>query len=169
MKAKELVRLLEKAGYKERIIVKGSKYSDLKYSIRILSNGDGTYSVEVPKLPGCYSSGRTKEECISNIVEAIELHLEDKSNVPDEDQIPGIEVVEDSPRLEDYLISLPQACKLLDISDATIRRYIKDRKIPAYNFGKEYKFKVEELIKFIDSKRVVLEKNEKPSKQRKVS
>ena len=54
----------------------------------------------------------------------------------------------------DYLISLPEACKFLDVSDATLRRYIKDGKVPAYNFGKEYKFKIQELSRFIDSTRV---------------
>jgi predicted RNase H-like HicB family nuclease len=50
--------------------MKRATYGDLKYSIRILNNGDGTYSVEAPRLPGCYSTGRSKDECISNIVES---------------------------------------------------------------------------------------------------
>ncbi|MBM4317559.1 MAG: helix-turn-helix domain-containing protein [Deltaproteobacteria bacterium] len=36
----------------------------------------------------------------------------------------------------------------------SIRRYIKTGKIPAYNFGKEYKFKISELTDFVDSTRV---------------
>ena len=130
------------------------QYSSLKYSIRILNNGDGSFSVEVPKLPGCYSTGLNKEECISHIIEAIELHLEGMKKVPPEDPVPAIEVVHGLPAVEDYLISLPEACKFLDISDATIRRYIKGGKFPAYNFGKEYKFKIQELAKFVDSTRV---------------
>jgi excisionase family DNA binding protein len=129
-------------------------YSDLKYSIRILNNGDGSFSVEVPKLPGCYSAGRTKDDCVSNAVEAIELHLEGLKRKPLEDVIPEIEVVHDVPRVDDYLISLPEACRFLDVSDATIRRYIKGGKIPAYSFGKEYKFKIQELSEFVDSSRV---------------
>ena len=70
------------------------------------------------------------------------------------DPIPEIQVVETEPSADDYLISLPEACKFLDISDATIRRYIKAGKIPAYNFGKEYKFKISELTDFVDSNRV---------------
>lgn len=134
--------------------MKRASYSDLKYSIRMLNNGDDTYSVEVPKLPGCYSTGRTKEECITNIVEAIELHLEGLKKAPPEDPMPSIEVRPNGPMADDYLIALPEACKFLDISDATIRRYIKDGKIPAYNFGKEYKFKIQELLDFIESSRV---------------
>jgi predicted RNase H-like HicB family nuclease len=36
----------------------------------------GTWVAEVPSLPGCVSQGRTKEEAVRNIREAIELHLE---------------------------------------------------------------------------------------------
>jgi excisionase family DNA binding protein len=129
-------------------------YSDLKYSIRILNNGDGSFSVEVPKLPGCYSGGKTKDECVTSAVEAIEMHLEGLKKKPVEDAIPEIKVVHAVPSVDDYLISLPEACRFLDVSDATIRRYIKGGKIPAYSFGKEYKFKIQELSEFIDSSRV---------------
>ncbi len=144
--------------------MKRAGYGDLKYSIRILNNGDGTYSVEVPKLPGCLSAGRTKNECIAHIVEAIELHLEGVKRTPPEDAVPEIEVVDERPSAEDYLISLPQACKFLDVSDATLRRYIKDGQVPAYNFGKEYKFKISELSEFIDSTRVTVRKPARASR-----
>ena len=68
-------------------------YGDLKYSIRILNNGDDTYSVEVPKLPGCYSTGKTKDECIAHNIEAIDLHLEGLKKAPPQDPMPSIEVV----------------------------------------------------------------------------
>lgn len=144
-----------------RSIVKQAKYGDLKYSIRILNNGDDTYTVEVPKLPGCYSVGTTRDECIANIIEAISLHLEGLKKAPPEDLMPAIEVVQSAPTADDHLISLSEACKLLDISDATIRRYVKDGKLPAYNFGKEYKFKVNELYEFIENSKVKV-----PSKKR---
>jgi len=34
------------------------------------------YWIEVPALPGCVSQGKSKEEALANIKEAIELHLE---------------------------------------------------------------------------------------------
>jgi len=34
------------------------------------------YWVEVPALPGCVSQGKSKENALANIKEAIELHLE---------------------------------------------------------------------------------------------
>ncbi len=36
---------------------------------------DGYYVAECPSLPGCISQGRTKEEAIENIKEAIEGYL----------------------------------------------------------------------------------------------
>lgn len=44
------------------------------------------YSVYVPDLPGCISTGETKEEAEKNIYEAIELHLE--GLLEDNEEIP---------------------------------------------------------------------------------
>lgn len=47
---------------------------------------DGFWVVECPSLPGCVSQGKTKEEALKNIKEAIELYIEvlkeDKKSVP---------------------------------------------------------------------------------------
>ena len=149
-----------------KTFMKHAAYSDLKYSIRILNNGDATYSVEVPKLPGCYSTGRSKDECIAHIVEAIELHLKGLKNAPLADPMPSIEVVDEEPRADDYLISLPQARKFLDVSDATFRRYIKDGRVRVYNFGKTNKFMIQDLTEFVKSTRVENKKPEKSSRTR---
>jgi predicted RNase H-like HicB family nuclease len=37
---------------------------------------DGYWVVECPSLPGCISQGRTREEAVANIREAIEGYLE---------------------------------------------------------------------------------------------
>ena len=34
------------------------------------------YWVEVPALPGCVSQGKSREQALENVKEAIELHLE---------------------------------------------------------------------------------------------
>lgn len=48
----------------------------LKYLV-ILEHAKGSnYSAYVPDLPGCVSTGDTREEVLRNIREAIELHLE---------------------------------------------------------------------------------------------
>jgi len=49
---------------------------------------DGYWVAECPSLPGCISQGKTKEEAISNIKEAISVYIkaleEDKLQIPDE-------------------------------------------------------------------------------------
>ncbi len=37
---------------------------------------DGWWTVRCPSLPGCNSQGKTQEEALGNIKEAIELYLE---------------------------------------------------------------------------------------------
>ncbi|MDX2239207.1 MAG: type II toxin-antitoxin system HicB family antitoxin [Leptolyngbyaceae cyanobacterium bins.302] len=37
---------------------------------------DGWFIVEVPSLPGCVSQGKTRDEALQNIKEAIALHIE---------------------------------------------------------------------------------------------
>jgi antitoxin HicB len=47
------------------------------------------YWVEVPALPGCVSQGKTKDEALANIKEAMQLHLEclreDGETIPTEE------------------------------------------------------------------------------------
>lgn len=49
---------------------------------------DGYWVVECPSLPGCISQGKTKEEAIQNIKEAISCYVhalqEDNLSVPEE-------------------------------------------------------------------------------------
>ena len=44
--------------------------------IVIYPGEDGYFVVECPSLPGCISQGKTKEEAIQNIKEAIDLYVE---------------------------------------------------------------------------------------------
>ena len=48
----------------------------LKYTVILIPEDEGGYSVDVPALPGCCTQGETKEEAISMAKEAIELYLE---------------------------------------------------------------------------------------------
>ena len=48
----------------------------MKFKVVIKEGEDGWYVVEVPSLPGCISQGKTIQEALENIKEAIELHLE---------------------------------------------------------------------------------------------
>lgn len=56
------------------------------YKIVITRGEDGFFVVECPAIPGCVSQGKTKQEALANIKEAIELALEcyeeDKQPLP---------------------------------------------------------------------------------------
>lgn len=44
--------------------------------VLIYPGGDGYWVVECPSLPGCISQGRTRQEAVANIKEAIALYIE---------------------------------------------------------------------------------------------
>jgi predicted RNase H-like HicB family nuclease len=48
----------------------------MKLNVHIEQDEAGYYVAEVPALPGCLSQGKTKEEALQNIQEAIEGWLE---------------------------------------------------------------------------------------------
>ncbi len=48
----------------------------LKYTVILIPEEEGGYSVEVPALPGCYTQGENRDEAIAMVKEAIELYLE---------------------------------------------------------------------------------------------
>ena len=55
---------------------------------------DGYYVGSVPSLRGCYTQGRTMDELLENIKEAIELCLEvEKDEIPEEHFI-GIQKIQ---------------------------------------------------------------------------
>lgn len=47
----------------------------LKYTVILIPEEEGGYSVEVPALPGCYTQGETREEALLMAKEAITLYL----------------------------------------------------------------------------------------------
>ncbi|RJQ30063.1 MAG: type II toxin-antitoxin system HicB family antitoxin [Peptococcaceae bacterium] len=48
----------------------------MKFIVTLSKGEDGYILVECPSLPGCMTQGKTKEEALINIKEAIELSLE---------------------------------------------------------------------------------------------
>ena len=56
---------------------------------------DGYVVAEVPSLPGCISQGKTREEALANVREAISLHedvLRDRGEPVPEDRVEVVEV-----------------------------------------------------------------------------
>jgi predicted RNase H-like HicB family nuclease len=48
----------------------------MKFNVTIDRDEDGVWIVECPSIPGCVSQGKTKDEALDNIKEAIGLCLE---------------------------------------------------------------------------------------------
>ena len=58
--------------------------TDRNFTVVIEQDEDGMYVGSVPALKGCHSQGRTVDELMENITEAIELCLEVEDDVPAE-------------------------------------------------------------------------------------
>lgn len=52
----------------------------MKYTITVQKDEDGMYVVKCPSLPGCISQGKTKDDALSNIKDAIEGYLQSLKN-----------------------------------------------------------------------------------------
>lgn len=46
----------------------------MKYRVSIEQDEDGFFVVETPDLPGCVSQGKTREEALENIKDAIKAY-----------------------------------------------------------------------------------------------
>ena len=51
----------------------------MKFIVTLDRDEDGAWVVECPSIPGCVSQGRTREEALENIQEAIALCLETRA------------------------------------------------------------------------------------------
>lgn len=56
----------------------------MNYTVIIEKDEDGIYVGSVPALKGCHSQGKTLDELLKNIKEAIELCIEVEGEVPEE-------------------------------------------------------------------------------------
>ena len=63
------------------------------FTVVIEKDEDGFYVGRVPVLRGCHTQGKTMDELLKNIKEAIELCLEVEKDVPKE-QFVGIQQVQ---------------------------------------------------------------------------
>jgi predicted RNase H-like HicB family nuclease len=67
----------------------------MRYAV-IVEEGESSFGVYVPDLPGCVAVGETKEEALRLIQEAIEFHIEGlrEDNQPVPEPSSNIEYVE---------------------------------------------------------------------------
>lgn len=68
-----------------------------KFTVVVEKDEDGYYVASCPALQGCYTQGKTFEEALTNIKDAIQLHIEARKAVGDpvpiESVIAEVEVV----------------------------------------------------------------------------
>lgn len=66
--------------------MKKIKTTTYSFPVIIEKDEDGFFVADCPDLAGCHTQGKTLEEAISNIRDAIKLHLkilkEDKQDIP---------------------------------------------------------------------------------------
>lgn len=68
---------------------------DKKHAFVILRPGEDGYIIaECPAIPGCISQGRTREEALANIREAIELCIESRRSMglPNFEEVMEVEI-----------------------------------------------------------------------------
>jgi predicted RNase H-like HicB family nuclease len=63
----------------------------MKYPVALLKSEEG-YSVSCPGLPGCWSQGRTEEEALANIRDAISDYLAVARQLAGERELREVEV-----------------------------------------------------------------------------
>lgn len=51
----------------------------MKFTVTLDRDEDGMWVVECPAIPGCVSQGKTKEEAVESIKDAIKLCLETRA------------------------------------------------------------------------------------------
>ena len=74
----------------------------MRFPVVIHKDPESDYGVTVPDLPGCFSAGETVDEALTEVVEAIETHLE--GMLLDAEPIPAPKTVEfykDEPEFAD--------------------------------------------------------------------
>jgi predicted RNase H-like HicB family nuclease len=61
----------------------------MRQYVILIEKGENNFSTFAPSLPGCVSVGKTRQEAIDNMYEAIQLHLDgmaaDGDPIPDEE------------------------------------------------------------------------------------
>jgi predicted RNase H-like HicB family nuclease len=67
----------------------------MKRKVILYPGEDGYIVAEVPSLSGCISQGKTREEVLANIREAIALHIEvlqERGEIVPDDRVEMVEV-----------------------------------------------------------------------------
>lgn len=58
------------------------------------------------------------------------------------------------PAIDGPLLTIEEVRSRLNVSISTVRRLVRDEKLPAYRVGGQLRFKLEEVTAYIDAQRV---------------
>jgi hypothetical protein len=67
-------RILSKV--QSKTMTSAKPQTETKRKVLLYPGEDGYFVVEVPSLPGCITQGKTREEALANVEEAIGLYIE---------------------------------------------------------------------------------------------
>ena len=106
------------------------------------SEEDQAYLVEVPELPGCMADGVSRQEAIANAEILIWEWIETAQSL-------GRSI----PQPQSALLSIPEAAERLGLSDAMVRRYCAQGRLPAKKVGKGWAIRRWDVERFAASPR----------------
>jgi excisionase family DNA binding protein len=106
------------------------------------SEEDQAYLVEVPELPGCMADGVSRQEAIANAEILIWEWIETAQSL-------GRSI----PQPQSALLSIPEAAERLGLSDAMVRRYSAQGRLPAKKVGKGWAIRRWDMERFAASPR----------------
>jgi len=104
------------------------------------SEEDQAYLVEVPELPGCMADGVSRQEAIANAEILIWEWIETAQSL-------GRSI----PQPQSALLSIPEAAERLGLSDAMVRRYCAQGRLPAKKVGKGWAIRRWDVERFAAS------------------
>jgi len=108
------------------------------------SEEDQAYIVEVPELPGCMADGATRQEAIENAEIVIREWIETAQSL-------GRPI----PEPQSALLSTTEAAKRLGLSEAMVRRYCAQGRLPAMKVGKGWAIRRWDVERFAANPRQI--------------
>lgn len=64
----------------------------MRYKVELIKSEEG-YAIGCPELPGCWSQGKTEEEALENIKDAIAVYLETQAVIAQRTEVRFVEVL----------------------------------------------------------------------------
>lgn len=67
---------------KEALSIATANETPVEFDVFLEQDEDGFWIAEVPSLPGVYSQGKTQDEAVANVKEAIQAYLDTEGTPP---------------------------------------------------------------------------------------